>query len=227
MIRGSAHNTFKDAFEHASGVIFDLNGVLVEDEPLHEAAFAAVLAPYDITLTHDVYQATLLGQTDENGVIRLEAASGRRLPVANVVQAKERLYREKLGTESSGYTVAGARPLVEALAARGMRLAVASASPAIEVFTWLDILGLRHQFDPVLTRENSPGAKPNPAVFESICVCWGIAAETCVVLDDHPENIAIAHTLGMRAVGVASTLPAIAFEHAALVVGTIADLLPD
>jgi HAD superfamily hydrolase (TIGR01509 family) len=225
--RGSARNAFDVVFAGATGVIFDLNGVLVEDEPLHEAAFAEVLARYNIALTHDAYQATLLGQTDENGVIRLAAAAGRHLPVAEVVQAKAQLYREKLRTESSGYTVAGARPLVEALAARGMRLSIASASPAVEVYNWLDILGLRHRFDPVVTRENSPESKPHPAVFEAICACWRISAATCVVLDDHPENIAIAHTLGMRPVGIASTLPAAAFEHAALVVGTLADLLPD
>lgn len=210
-----------------AGVIFDLNGVLVEDEPLHEAAFTDVLAPYGVVLTHEIYQATILGQTDTQGVTRLATAYGLALPVEAIVYAKERVYRERLRAEGARYVSEGAAPLIAALAKRGLRLALASASPAFEVFTWLTILGLDHAphaFDPILTSESPPGPKPNPAVYEAICAAWGIPSHTCVVIDDHPENIAIAHALGMRAIAIASTLPPSAFAHAHLITCTLAEL---
>jgi HAD superfamily hydrolase (TIGR01509 family) len=221
---GRSHGSIRDIFDGATGAIFDLNGVLVEDEPLHEAAFTTALAPYGISLTHEVYQRAVLGQSDMNAASRLAAIYDRRLPIAEIVQAKERLYRERLRAEGSSYVVAAARPLVEALAARGLRLALASASPAIEVYTWLDLLGLRHHFDTVLVSESPVGTKPNPAVYEAIRDAWGTTADACVVLDDHQENIAIAHTLGMRTVAVASTLPPATFTHAQVVVHTLAEL---
>lgn len=211
-------------FDGALGAIFDLNGVLGEDEPLHEAAFIAALAPYGIALTHETYQATILGRTDVDGVLRVAAASGRSLPVDEIVQTKSRLYRERLRSEGARYSAVGARQLVAALGARGLRLAIASASPEVEVSEWIEILGLDGRFDPVMTRESLPVAKPHPAVFEAIRDRWGVPSSTCVVLDDHPENIAIAHALSMRTVGVASTLPRDAFDQAQVVVRGIGEL---
>lgn len=221
---GRADRVIREVFAGIAGVIFDLNGVLVEDEPLHEAAFIAALAPYGLSLTHDVYQAAILGQSDMNAVTRLEAVYDRRLPVAEIVQAKERIYRERMRAEGDGYVVAAARPLAEALTSRGLCLALASASPAFEVYTWLDVLGLRDLFDPVLTSESSVGTKPNPAVYAAIHETWGFAADRCVVIDDHPENLAIARALGMRTVAVASTLPPEAFNGAQAVVRALADV---
>lgn len=220
----SADSAPQNIFDGAAGVIFDLNGVLVEDEPLHEAAFTTVLAAYGIALTHDRYQATILGQTDANGVARLAGAYGLPLPIDEIVQAKERLYRARLSAEGARYVAVGSQPLVSLLAARGVRLALASAAPAAEVCAWLDILSLQGSFDPVLTSESAPGAKPNPAVYEAIRAAWGASAQDCVVIDDHPRNIAIARTLGMRTVGIASNLPTSAFAQAHVVARNLATL---
>ncbi len=227
MKAGHAGHPGGSIFAGAAGVIFDLNGVLVEDEPLHEAAFIATLAPYGISLTHEMYEATILGQADARGVIRLAKAAGASLPIEAIVHAKKSLYQERLRAEGARYAVASARVLVEALSARGMRLALASASPAVEVYAWLSILGLDTEpiaFDPVFTSESDPGPKPNPAVYAAIRDSWEIPAHECVVIDDHPENIAIANALGMRTAGIASTLPPSAFTHAQLVARTIAEL---
>lgn len=214
-------------FTDAAGVIFDMNGVLVDDESLQESVFTSVLSSYGLTLTHERYQATILGQTDANGVARLAAAYGIPLSCGDIdaiVRAKERLYRARLSAEGASYVAAGVQPLVSEFAARGMRLAIASAAPAAEVEAWLEILSLRHSFDPVLSGESAPGAKPNPAVYEAIRAAWGVPAHVCVVIDDHPANIAIARALGMRAVGITSNLPASAFAQAHIVVGGLADL---
>lgn len=213
--------------EGVAGVIFDLNGVLVEDEPLHEATFAAALAPHGVRLTHELYQATILGQTDALGVARLAAACQLALPTQSIVHAKELLYRERLRAEGSRYVAGGAVPLIEALARRGLHLALASASPAIEVFAWLTVLGFDQAagvFDPIVTSESPPAPKPDPAVYETIVATWDIPPQACAVIDDHPENIAIAYTLGMRAIAIASTLPPSAFPHTHLIAHSLADL---
>lgn len=227
MTADSAHHPIHRIFADAKGVIFDLNGVLVEDEPLHERAFANALEPYGVSLTQELYQATILGQTDAQGVALLAAAVGVALPVATIVQSKERLYRELLRAEGSRFVAAGAVLLAEALSGYGLRLALASASPAVEVYTWLDILALDHaplSFDPILTSESAPGSKPSSAVYEAVRKAWGVSSNACVVIDDHPENIRIARALGMRTVGVTSTLLPPAFTHAQLVTRNLADL---
>lgn len=211
----------------AKGVIFDLNGVLVVDEPLHEAAFSTALRLYDVALTHEMYVATILGRSDRDGVARLAALCDLPLPVETIVRAKERIYRKRLRTEGSRYVVAGAASLVEALVARGMRIALASAAPAKEVFMWLNLLNLRHGpkvFDPIFTSESTPGPKPSPAVYAAICDVWGASAHDCVVIDDHPENIAIAHALGMRTIAITSTLPVEAFRDAQVVAHALSQL---
>ncbi|HEX9037854.1 MAG TPA: HAD family phosphatase [Ktedonobacterales bacterium] len=217
----------RNVLRSIAGVIFDLNGVLVEDEPLHEAAFAAALAPYGVTLTPALYRATILGQTDAQGAARVAAVTGVRLPIAHIVQAKERLYRERLSADGRRYVAPGARALVMALAGRGLARALASASPAVEVNTWLNILDMTRQpffFDPILTSESVYGPKPSPNVYEAIRQAWDIPAAACAVIDDHPANITIAASLGMRAIAIASTLPSSAFTGAFVTFSSLAEL---
>lgn len=227
MTASRPHSVGARVLAEAAGVIFDLNGVLIEDEALHEQAFSRVLARYDVALTHAMYRATILGRTDRDGVARLAAAYAPSLPIEMVVREKQRRYREALRAEGAQYVADGAQSLIAALEARGLRLALASASPAAEVYAWLDYLGLTGAacaFDPIFTSESAPGPKPDPAVFEAIRARWDIPAAACVVIDDHPANIAIAHALGMRTIAVASTLSPSAFPHACLVVSAVGKL---
>jgi beta-phosphoglucomutase len=215
-------------FSGSLGVIFDLNGVLTTDEQLHEMAFAHTLAARSVTLTHADYQATILGVTDADGVARLDERLGLAITPAEqaqMVATKKQYYRDLLPQEAANYTMPGARDIVLALATRGILVSLASAAAAQEVDAWLRILDLQTVFDPIMTSESPIGAKPNPAVFTAIRDAWNLPSSACVVIDDMPENIAIAHSLDMRTIAVASTFTPADFPNADLIVPVAAELL--
>lgn len=215
-------------FADIRGVIFDLNGVLTTDERLHEAAFAQSLEPLGVTLSHTDYQATILGMTDADGFARLAERLELTLSPAEraqIVVTKKRLYRDLLPRQAANYAMPGARDIVLALSASGARLALASAAATQEVTTWLRILDLETAFDPIMTSESPVGAKPNPAVFATIRDAWNLPSSACVVIDDMADNIAIAHTLGMRTIAVTSMLAPADFTAADLIVSAVSELL--
>jgi HAD superfamily hydrolase (TIGR01509 family) len=205
------------------GVIFDMNGVLVQDEPLHEAAFRDVLEPWGIAVSHSDFRELYLGRPDEEGVILASLRSGMHLPVEEVVRAKRERYWQLVRASGAPGTEESV-PLVNALRAAGLRLALATASPQDEAAAWLEALGLPEAFELVLHRDNSPEPKPSPSVYATILRRWRAAPADCAVLDDHPENVAIAQMLGLRTVAVATTFAPDQFGGAKVVVRSLAEL---
>lgn len=210
-------------FRNCTGVIFDLNGVLVQDEPLHEAAFRDVLNGRGIAVSHADFRELYLGRPDEEGVILASARAGVQLPVEEVVRAKRERYWQLVQASGAPGTEESVT-LVNALRAAHLRLALATASPQDEVAAWLESLGLSRVFDPVVNRDNSPEPKPSPSVYTTILQRWRAAPADCVVLDDHPENIAIARMLGVRTVAVATSFARDQFGQADVCVHSLADL---
>lgn len=205
------------------GVIFDMNGVLVLDEQLHEVAFRDVLEPWGIAVSHSDFRELYLGRPDMEGATLAGARSGVQLPVEEVVRAKRERYWQ-LVRASGALGIEESAALVRALRAAQLRLALATASPADEASAWLDALGLSGVFDPVLHRDNSPEPKPSPSVYTAILRRWRAAHADCVVLDDHPENIAIARALGLRTVAVTTSFAPERFGPADVVVHSLAVL---
>ena len=102
--------------------------------------------------------------------------------------------------------------------------ALATASPPDEVAAWLASLRLRSAFEPVLHRGNSPEPKPSASVYTTILRQWRSVPADCAVLDDHPENIAIARKLGLRTVAVATSFAPDQFGRADVVIHSLAEL---
>ncbi len=213
-------------FRDCAGVIFDLNGVLVQDEPLHEAAFREVLAIRGISVSHAEFSKLYLGRPDEDGVKLAAARARTHLTVEEVVAAKRARYRQLVQASGAKGTVESKRA-VEVLRAAGLRLALATASPADEVAFWLEAIGLARVFKPVVHRDNSPEPKPSPTVYMTILRAWHAAPKDCVVLDDHPENIDIARSLGLRTVAVATSFDAGQFDTPDVVIHSLAELHAD
>jgi HAD superfamily hydrolase (TIGR01509 family) len=206
-------------------VVFDLDGVLFDSEPLWDRARARVAGDTG-GRWHESAQRDMMGMSslewsrymyEQLGVpLAPEAIS------AAVVDRMEELYRERLPL------LPGAREAVERLSRRRLGLASSSNRPLIELA--LDLSGLRPRFQAVVSSEEVPRGKPAPDVYLEAAERLGVDPRRCAAVEDSGNGIRSAKAAGMRVVAVPSaSFPPEpeALGAADVVLGSLEELEPE
>lgn len=182
------------------GVIFDLDGVLINSEPLHCQAFQEVLGSYGVTVTDRDYYTNYIVYSDREVLERLLPD---RQSLDAAVAAKERRYWELVE--------AGVPPFQDGLAllakADGWRVGLATGSIRREAELALRSLGVRDRFQAIVAREDYRRGKPDPEPFLCAAERLKLPACQCVVIEDTPGGVQAAKAAGMLAVAVTHTCP--------------------
>lgn len=182
------------------GLIFDLDGVITDTAELHYEAWQRLADDAGLPFDRQANDAL-------RGISRRESLNrvlGRRsvteAEATELMDRKNRYYRELLETLTPNDVLPGSIELVEAARARGLRVALASASRnAREV---LQRLGIADRFDAVCDGHTVEAAKPAPDLFLAAAAALGLPAGECVVFEDAADGVAAAHAAGMAAVGI-------------------------
>jgi HAD superfamily hydrolase (TIGR01509 family) len=177
------------------GVIFDLDGVLINSEPLHCRAFQEVLGSYGVGLTDREYYTHYIVYSDREVLERL--LPDRQILDA-AVSAKERRYWELVE--------AGVPPFQDGLAllakTDGWRVGLATGSIRREAELALRSLGVLDRFEVIVTREDCRNGKPDPEPFLRAAEGLRLPARQCVAIEDTPGGVEAAKAAGMIAVAV-------------------------
>ena len=178
-------------------VIFDLDGVLWDGEPLYHEAFNVVLAPHGHHLGEDDYRQ-IIGHSVEHcwdwvrQRFQLTAAPDRLLRAYD--EAVLRLLERPVEP------LPGVPPLVNELRRLGVPIAVASASLRSWVDATLRGLGLQDSFDAVVSASEVDNCKPAPDLFLAAAGRLGVAPGDCLAVEDTAAGITAARAAGMYAV---------------------------
>lgn len=186
-----------------TAVLFDMNGILVDDEPLQEAAFRQVLEPLGLHLSHEEYMSYFIGKTDKEGLEDYAVATHRHFDTADLIAAKGAAYQDLTRTGVAGYE--GVQAFVRALAAAGARLAVVTSSLQVEAATVLKGLGLDKYFPVVVAAEAITNGKPDPEGFLKAAQALSVKPASCVVVEDAPSGIRAGKAAGMFVLAVTNT----------------------
>ena len=184
-------------------VVLDMDGLLIDTEPVWRAAQAAVFAGIGIALS----ESDLLDSTGQP-VEELIPVWRRRSPG---VELSDDEIADRIIDQVIGYVKARGQPMpgVTAAIARferyGLRLAIASSSPLRLIDAVCDRLGLARIAVRCSAREEVRG-KPAPDVYLTAARRLGVAAAGCLALEDSPNGIASAREAGMRCVAVPDPL---------------------
>ena len=182
-----------------SAILFDFNGVIIDDEPQHCDALIATLAEYGYPLDRDTYYRDYLGFDDRECFRFTFARNGDSVDDARIAEAIERKNRHYLrAIRSDMRLVPGAVEFVEAAAAEGHRLAIVSGALRREIELVLDAAGLRRHFSRIVSAEDVSACKPDPQGFNRAREALGIAAARCVVVEDSLPGLAAAKAAGLR-----------------------------
>jgi HAD superfamily hydrolase (TIGR01509 family) len=205
------------------GVLWDLDGTLIDSAGLHWIAWRDTLAGEGRAVTPGDFAAAFGRRNDEI----LRELFGPDIAAdwsERVAAAKEAAYRRLL-RENGLQLLPGALAWLLRLRREGWRQALASSAPQANIEAVCDVLGLDRQLDALVSADAVGLGKPDPAVFLEAARRLGLSPARCIVVEDAPAGIEAARRGGMRSIGVVS-------EHhprleADLVVPSLADLRPD
>lgn len=198
-------------------ILFDFNGVIIDDEPIQMKAYQEVFKGEGITLTEEDY-FSCLGMDDITFVNAIYKLAGKK-PEANKVLeisiAKTNRWRELIAVELPLFE--GITDFIKKMA-KDFALGVVSMAKREEIEFVLEKAGLRDNFAVIISSEDVENCKPNPECFlkgfnaidsyrikqKHLPMVHG----ECLVIEDSPPGIVAAKSAGLQALGVTNTVSA-------------------
>lgn len=205
------------------GVIFDMDGVLVDSAQPHLESWQVLAEENDRSITREQFAASFGRQN--NDIIPLLFGDMDAKRCAALADRKEEIYRDLV--RHAPPIVSGAVELVQALHERGVLLAVGSSGPRQNIELVLAAMGVGELIPVVISGDEVQRGKPDPQVFLLARQGLGIEAGRCAVVEDAPAGIAAALSAGTRAIAILMHHPAEAFANADCIVDRLSDLTPE
>lgn len=192
-------------------VLFDFNGVIVDDEAQHYEALQQVLAGEDIAVTREQYYANYLGFDDRTTFVEAYRRAGRTLTtelLEYLVAKKSQGYLHIM--EQSLRIVPGAAEFVRAAAAR-YRLGIVSGALRREIDAMLARTDFTNLFEVIVSADDIRRCKPDPASYLAGLAALSrrkpVEARACVVIEDSVPGLTAARAAGMACVMLTTSHP--------------------
>lgn len=217
-------------------VIFDFNGVIVDDEPLHLELFRAVLAEEEIALSDADYHEKYLGYDDRGCFVAALADAGRAREssdeafIADLIERKAALYRAAI--KDRYLLFPGVIELVRRLAGK-FPMAIASGALRGEIEMVLERGGIRDCFQAIVASEDVSACKPDPEGYIKALAALTANASApvqpgeCLVIEDSIAGIEAAKRAGMRCLAVTNSYKAEELKQADWIVANLIDCEPE
>lgn len=184
-------------------VIFDMDGVLVDSEPLHWELEQILFKELGIKITSE-YHDKLVGTSPEKMWETITSDFQLKYSVAELVQKEKQLKLAEMEKREIK-TNPGVKDLIKELYDEKVPLSVGSSSPVEIINLFLRKTGLEEYFDYRVSSEEVANGKPAPDIFRKIASAYGKAAEKFVVIEDSQNGVAAAKAAGMSCVGYKSS----------------------
>jgi beta-phosphoglucomutase len=185
-----------------SAIIFDLDGVIIDSETLHNAAVGAAMEHHGVFLPASIYEE-FLGIPDE---VLLEHASrtylGGSVPAAMLLADKQRIF---LQMQDQVTSIPGAVDFIRQVRGQVGSTALVTSSLRHNQELAFAKFGLAPHFDVVVTAEDVTHAKPHPEPYLTAVVRLGIPAGECLVIEDSLHGIASAQAAGCHTLGLTTS----------------------
>ena len=180
-------------------VVFDMDGVLVDSEPLHTRAITLVLAEHGLRWD-EAEGRDYIGLTDVESFTALKA----RHRLEGDPRAMARRWAECAArlVQEHARPLPGVPAVPLELRRRGYRLALASSSRPSLIAATLAAIGVEHVFEVVVSATEVGRGKPAPDIFLEAARRLGVLPDRCLVVEDSYNGVCAALAAGMRCVAI-------------------------
>ena len=198
-----------------------MNGVIIDDEPLHEQAFREALHKIGITLSHDAYQKYFLGRSDAAGIQLLAQDHPLSVTLGELAKQKMEYYWALI---NSGIPILpGILETIKQLAP-SYQLALTTGATKPEVDAVFIQYKLTPYFTIVVTAEDFSRSKPDPEPYLLTATKLGVSPQKCVVIEDAIAGIQAAHGAGMKCIAITNSFTTAQLKKADKIIDSAAQI---
>ncbi|KGO85125.1 ABC transporter ATP-binding protein [Flavobacterium rivuli WB 3.3-2 = DSM 21788] len=184
-------------------VIFDMDGVVVNTEPLSHIANKKFYDSLGINVTDDVY-STFIGNSDKNIIQKIVDRYGVETDKEVLLEQCLNYYCDEFDNDPNLELMPGVNDLIVDLHTNGMILLLASSSSKIKIERVFTRFGLYPYFSHIISGQDFEFSKPHPAIFMEAVEKSGFTADECIVIEDSTNGIKAATAAGVYCIGYKS-----------------------
>jgi beta-phosphoglucomutase len=184
-------------------VIFDMDGVIIDTEPIHHHAFFTQFAELGITVSNELY-ASFLGSSTRNVFQQLKQTFDLPQPVDELLLRKRELFNQAFDEDANLDLLPGVRALIEDIGQHGLQMVLASSASKATIARVFNRFGLGPYFTHQVSGEDFVQSKPNPDIFLHAAALAETPVAECVVIEDSANGVAAAKAAGIYCIGYAS-----------------------
>ena len=187
-------------FNMIQTVIFDMDGVIVDTEPVHHFAYYQHFNELNIEVSDEMYRS-FTGNSTRNIFQKLKAQFDLQEDVEDLILRKRHLFNEAFDLKEDLYLIEGVEDLIKDLHANGIQLIVASSASKVTINRVFTRFNLHQYFTHIVSGEDFPKSKPHPAIFEHAASLSIAPKENCIVIEDSTNGIQAAKSANIYCVG--------------------------
>lgn len=184
-------------------VIFDMDGVLVNSEPLHHEVSLVQFEQLNIEVTSEIF-ATFTGNSNKMIYQKIKERFQLDHEIEDLIAAKNKLFIEAFDKKEDLHLMQGVKELIEDLYNNGMQLVVASSSEMEIIDKVFERFDLNRYFTHKVSGNDFPESKPNPAIFLKAAELAQTPVENCIVIEDSTNVIKAAKAAGIYCIAYKS-----------------------
>jgi beta-phosphoglucomutase len=181
-------------------VIFDMDGVIVDTEPVHHYAYFKLFKELNIEVSEKIY-TSFTGNSTRNTFQKLKNLFFIEEEVEDLIQRKRALFNDAFDTKEDLYLLEGVKKLILDLHTNGMQLILASSASKVTIDRVFKRFELSSYFSHTVSGEDFPNSKPHPAIFEYAASLSVAPKENCIVIEDSTNGVLAAKRAGILCVG--------------------------
>jgi HAD superfamily hydrolase (TIGR01509 family) len=181
-------------------VIFDMDGVIINSEPIHVASEKDLFDSLGVHITQTEHDS-FIGTTSTIMWRRIKKNYGLAQTIPELITLERAYYLKYLEREQDLKPVAGVVKLITKLKAHDFLLSVASSSPHSQIDLILDRFDLRAYFRAVVSGDDVENGKPHPDIFLKTARLLNVLPEKCIVIEDSYNGVTAAVKAKMKCIG--------------------------
>lgn len=211
-----------DSMKPKFGILWDLDGVIVDTRELHFATWATVLREHKIEISREEFDS-IFGMNNADTLARVTGSPPTPEMVQEIAGRKEELFRNQMKGRLE--PLPGVALWLDQFHRWGWPQAVASSAPIENIESIIENLGFLGFFSTMVSGQNLPG-KPSPDVFLEAAKIINISPDKCIVIEDAVVGVQAAKRAGMFCVAVTTYISREGLHQADRIVDSL-ELLPD